>query len=178
MRAELIKTRTGFLPVNRSTETLQLMQEDYHNPETAILLPEIVFITSYPPRECGIATYSQDLVKAMHNKFKNSFSIQICPLESDHEKHIYTGDIKYKLNTDHPNEFIRLAHNLNDNDNIRMVVIQHEFGFFEKKGGNFKQFLNTLTKPVVLVFHTVLPKPDALFKNVFRALQVLPKPLL
>ena len=31
-------------------------------------LPEILFINSYPPRECGIATYSQDLVKALNNK--------------------------------------------------------------------------------------------------------------
>ncbi len=27
--------------------------------------PEILIITSYPPRECGIATYSQDLVTAL-----------------------------------------------------------------------------------------------------------------
>ena len=35
-------------------------------------LPEILFITSYPPRVCGIATYSQDLIKALNNKFSNS----------------------------------------------------------------------------------------------------------
>jgi hypothetical protein len=33
---------------------------------------EILFITSYPPRECGIATYSHDLIKALDNKFSNS----------------------------------------------------------------------------------------------------------
>ena len=30
-------------------------------PFKKVELPEILFITSYPPRECGIATYSQDL---------------------------------------------------------------------------------------------------------------------
>jgi len=36
---------------------------------------EILFITSYPPRVCGIATYSHDLIKALNNKFSNSLSI-------------------------------------------------------------------------------------------------------
>ena len=34
-------------------------------------LPEILFVTSYPPRECGIATYSQDLIKALNNKYRH-----------------------------------------------------------------------------------------------------------
>ncbi|MBX9733022.1 MAG: hypothetical protein K2X37_03090, partial [Chitinophagaceae bacterium] len=45
-------------------------------------LPEILVITSYPPRECGIATYSQDLIKAINNKFSQSVSIKVCALES------------------------------------------------------------------------------------------------
>src|ERR1035437_3549287 len=48
-------------------------------------LPEILFITSYPPRECGIATYSQDLIKAINNKFSNTLSIKVCALESGDE---------------------------------------------------------------------------------------------
>jgi len=31
-------------------------------------LPEILFITTFPPRECGIATYSQDLISALKQK--------------------------------------------------------------------------------------------------------------
>ena len=57
-------------------------------------LPEILFITSYPPRECGIATYSQDLIKALNNKFNHSFIISICPLESANEQHNYNEEIK------------------------------------------------------------------------------------
>jgi hypothetical protein len=60
-------------------------------------LPGILFITSYPPRECGIATYSQDLIKALENKFKGSFKIIICPLESKNEVHQYDQEIKYRL---------------------------------------------------------------------------------
>lgn len=127
--------------------------------------PEILFITSYPPRECGIATYSQDLIKALNNKFNRSFTMQVCPLESENEKHTYTDEIKYTLNTDQPDAFITLAKTINSNTGIQMVMIQHEFGFFKKNEEDFNQFLDLLTKPVVITFHTVLPHPDESLKE-------------
>ncbi len=131
------------------------------------LLPEILFITSYPPRECGIATYSQDLISALNNKFNHSFKINICALESEHEIHTYTADIKYTLNTDEPAAYIRLAKTINENINISIVLIQHEFGLFKKNGNEFTRFLEMLIKPVITVFHTVLPGPnDTLKENV------------
>lgn len=132
-----------------------------HNGHT---LPEILFITSFPPRECGIATYSQDLINALNKKFSNSFSIKVCALESQTEKHDYTDEIKYFLNTDHPNAFMKLAMSINANAAIGIVLIQHEFGFFAKNEDDFQQFLDALSKPVVVVFHTVLPRPDEIFK--------------
>ncbi|HEU5168447.1 MAG TPA: hypothetical protein VFU29_23040, partial [Chitinophagaceae bacterium] len=113
------------------------------------VLPEILFITSYPPRECGIATYSQDLIKALNNKFNHSFKLRICALESENEKHDYTDEIKYVLNTDHPEAFTRLVKTINNNADIRIVMIQHEFGFYAKRENDFRQFLEALTKPVV-----------------------------
>ena len=38
-----------------------------------------IVVTSYPP--LGIATYSQDLIRAINNKFSNSISIKVCALE-------------------------------------------------------------------------------------------------
>jgi glycosyltransferase involved in cell wall biosynthesis len=130
-------------------------------------LSEILFITSYPPRECGIATYSQDLVKALNNKFDHSFKIRICPLESENEKHTYADEIKYILDVDHPGAFNNLAASINMDGDIGIVMIQHEFGFFEKKKNDLIQFLTIITKPVVIAFHTVLPHPgDSLKENV------------
>jgi glycosyltransferase involved in cell wall biosynthesis len=142
-----------------------------HTPGTDSRLPEILFITSYPPRECGIATYSQDLIKALNNKFNRSFTISLCPLESEHEKHDYTETcltdrlkMKYVLTTDQPGAFIQLAKSINDNAAIEMVMIQHEFGFFSKKEDEFTLFISALVKPVILAFHTVLPHPDESLK--------------
>src|ERR1700730_8032819 len=92
--------------------------------------PEILFVTSYPPRECGIATYSHDLVKALNNKFSNSFSIKVCALESGITNRAHPGEVKYVLDTNDPPEYVRLARTINSNDRIKMVLIQHEFGFF------------------------------------------------
>lgn len=134
--------------------------------ETAIKkLPEILFISSYPPKECGIATYTQDLVKHLNNKFIDSFRIKICPLESGVEKFAYTGEIQKIVNTDHSAEYTSLAATINENADVNMVIVQHEFGFFAKNENAFKFFLSQINKPVILVFHTVLPKPDELLKE-------------
>ena len=134
--------------------------------KTTVELPEILFITSYPERECGIATYSQDLIKALHNKFKDSFALKVCALESSSAFHNYPEEVKYMLNTTEPDDYENLERAINADKNIHLVLIQHEFGFFQQEGDNaFMKLLYGINKPVVIVFHTVLPKPDKLLKT-------------
>lgn len=128
-------------------------------------LAEILFITSYPPRECGIATYSQDLISALNNKFSNSLSIKVCALESEDTNYTYPDVVKYTLNTSIAAEYGRLAKKINLDNRIKIVLIQHEFGFFHGQEQPFLQFLYELSKPVVIVFHTVLPHPDERLKS-------------
>jgi len=125
---------------------------------------EILFVSSYPPRECGIATYSQDLIKALNNKFSNSFSIKVCALETGDANYVYPEEVKYVLNTSSVPDFGKLAKTINDSDSIKIVLIQHEFGFFYEQEQAFLKFLFELAKPVVIVFHTVLPGPDEQLK--------------
>ncbi len=146
------------LPINGHPKVESINKRWSHYSENE--LPEILFITSYPPRECGIATYSQDLIEALKNKFSHSFKVSICPLESDSEKHDYTEEIKYTLNTDVPDAFELLSKEINENEAIRMIMIQHEFGFFAKRESHFNDFLSAVAKPIVIVFHTVLPDPN------------------
>src|SRR5512135_2637228 len=94
-------------------------------------LAEVLFITSYPPRVCGIATYSQDLVKALNNKFSHSLSMKICALESGDESFTYPPEVKYTLKTSIPAGYEQLAVTINHDDRIKIVLIQHEFGFFK-----------------------------------------------
>lgn len=122
-------------------------------------LPEVLFITSFPPRECGIATYTQDLVKALSKQFNNSFITTICALESKNEIHAYPEVPKFILNTSNENSFAKTLFRINNDNRTKLVVLQHEFGFYNEKEADFEQFYQNLTKPLVFVFHTVLPAP-------------------
>ena len=126
---------------------------------------EILFVTSYPPRECGIATYSQDLIKSLNNKFSNSLSIKVCAMESNGITYSYPDEVKYTLKTSIIADYGKLAAKINKDKQIKIVLIQHEFGFFHEHEQAFIEFLNELLKPVVIVFHTVLPQPDEKLKS-------------
>ena len=128
-------------------------------------LAEILVISSYPPRECGIATYSQDLIKAMNNKFSDSFSIKVCALECGKSDFVYPAEVKWKLDTTQVTNYLDLAEKINLDNQIQMVLIQHEFGFYKAQEVAFQQMLYELTKPVIIVFHTVLPNPNDHLKS-------------
>jgi len=121
---------------------------------------EILVITSYPPRECGIATYSQDLIRALNNKFSNSLSVKVCALESGNTTYSYPEEVKFVLDTSIADDYHKLSKSINKDSRIKIVLIQHEFGFYRKQEQAFLQFLHELTKPFVIVFHTILPHPD------------------
>ncbi|HBB91049.1 MAG: mannosyltransferase [Bacteroidetes bacterium GWF2_49_14] len=121
---------------------------------------EILCITSYPPRVCGIATYSQDLIRALNDKFSNSFRIIVCALESEDHGFVYPPEVHYTLNTAVREEYTELARSINEEVNIRIVLIQHEFGFFREQESSFLEFTREIKKPVIIVFHSVLPHPD------------------
>lgn len=128
------------------------------------VLNEILFVTSYPPRECGIATYSQDLIKSIINKFSKSVTIKVCALESDESNYTYPEEVKYILNTSMASEFKKMADHINNDATINMVLLQHEFGFYNMQKEAFQLLITEIKKPTVIVFHTVLPHPDEMLK--------------
>lgn len=150
----------------------QVQKPIYHVPEAKTVkkdLPEILFITSYPPRECGIATYSQDLLAALNKQFSNSFSLKVCALESGGTHFSYPNEVKYILNTNDSLKYAELANTINLDTAIEFVIVQHEFGFFQQGDKNMLlQFLYWIDQPVVMVFHTILPKPDKVLRNEVR----------
>lgn len=134
---------------------------------------EILILTSYPPRECGIATYSHDLITVLKKQFGTSFSINVCALEAGISTNLYPDEVKYILDTTNSEEFSKLAQNINENNQIQIVLIQHEFGFYRTQEKAFLQFLSEVKKPISIVFHTVLPHPDEMFRAKVRMIATL-----
>jgi glycosyltransferase involved in cell wall biosynthesis len=62
---------------------------------------------------------------------------------------------------------IDTAQQISDDPDVKLVIIQHEFGFFASCSVEFRSFLEQISQPVIVVFHTVLPHPnDELLQNV------------
>ncbi|MEP7256567.1 MAG: glycosyltransferase [Ferruginibacter sp.] len=130
---------------------------------------EILMLTSFPPRKCGIATYSQDLITAIEDKFGDTFSIKVCALLKKDPDLEYPPEVKYFLNTWDENDYSIVANKINDDDDISIIYIQHEFGLYGGEYGAYLlDFLATVNKPVITTFHTVLPGPDEHRKKVIQ----------
>jgi glycosyltransferase involved in cell wall biosynthesis len=130
------------------------------------ITPEILLISSYPPRECGIATFSQDLLNALSNKFSSSFSLSVCALETGQETHAYPSEVRSILDTSDPQAYRNLAEMIHSDGRTKIVLLQHEFGFFDAiPEADFLHFLQSIHKPLIIAFHTVLPQPDRALKT-------------
>lgn len=122
---------------------------------------KIVFVTSFPPRECGIATFTTDLTNAIKNQMDSSIEIEICALEGASQRFDYPTDVKYILDTSQPSQYIEISKKINNDKQVKAVMIEHEFGLFGGEYGDYLMYMmDTLEKPVVITFHSVLPCPD------------------
>ena len=86
---------------------------------------------TYPPRECGIATFTRDLVTAIANKFYPNIKPKILAFNDDVTNiYNYPDEVIYQLDETNIQEYIDVAKKINENDAIKSVNIQHEFGIF------------------------------------------------
>ncbi len=125
----------------------------------------VLFISSFPPRQCGIATFTLDLIQALKKGFGQSVHCTVCALETSQEVHEYGIQTEFVLNTQQSNSFTETIHKINNPDTYNVVVIQHEFGFFNESETEFVNFYQRINCPLVFVFHTVLPHPNLALWN-------------
>lgn len=136
----------------------------------------LLFVTSYPPRECGIATFAQDLINAMNKNFDGNLNIEVAALEESGKPNttLLNPPVNYRVNPFDIDSCIEFAQQINENDKIDLVCFEHEFGLYGGEyGHNMLAMISLLDKPFVVRFHTVLPYPDIKCQKVVSLISAL-----
>src|SRR3989344_6600194 len=128
----------------------------------------VLYISTFPPRECGIATFTKELTTAMDRKFNPKLKSKLLAMNDNGSSfYDYGTKVKFQLDDRDIEAYLELAKKINKNPTIKLINIQHEFGIFGGEYGLYLiLFLETLEKPVVITFHSVLPNPDQTRKKI------------
>ena len=146
-------------------------QREIPTPVAPVATQSLVMITTYPPKECGLATFASDLVQAIQNQFSSSYTLHICALNPP--INAPTEHLFHVLETEQPNAFQNLAKKIKKMDANEWVIIQHEFGLYRNNEAAFLEFLNTVEKKIMVVLHTVLPQPSSEIEGFMKILAFL-----
>jgi polysaccharide biosynthesis protein PslF len=134
-----------------------------------MLPPRALFLGSYPPRECGIATFTKDMVDAYDRAFGFKSPV-IAVNEPGADVRRYPSEVVGRISEQNRQSYAAAAKFVNDYP-IDLVNIQHEYGLFGGERGEWLvDFLRLVEKPVVLTLHTILPDPDEAYRRVTREL--------
>ena len=121
--------------------------------------PSIIYLSSYPPRECGIATFTYDLVNSIDRLSALSPSV-ISAINDRGSSYSYPANVKIQIEREEKDTYIEAARKINDSG-IKALNIQHEFGLFGGSWGEYLiDFMQELDKPIITTFHTILEEPN------------------
>jgi glycosyltransferase involved in cell wall biosynthesis len=136
------------------------------------MYPRTCFVATYPPRECGIASFTHDLRKAICDLRGQSqqgktaqpgvITMTSAPInKSEHHFYpLYPPEVVFEIRRQRLGDY-RLAAEYVNLSGVDVVSVQHEFGIFGGPEGRYLvEFLKGLRKPVVTTLHTVLNKPE------------------
>ncbi|NLM76229.1 MAG: glycosyltransferase [Clostridiaceae bacterium] len=116
----------------------------------------IAFLSTYPTRECGLATFTQDLIRELDKiTLLNSPSV-IAVSDKDYS---YSDRVIMEICQHDRKSYIDTAKKINSTD-IELLVIEHEYGIFGGEAGEYiLDFVDNLEIPFITTLHTVLPNP-------------------
>ena len=131
------------------------------------------FVGTYPPRQCGIATFTRDLATAVVQEpgsperaiWTKPTPIGRQPATADivaldHEQRDFPAEVRFRLDPDRPADYLGVADQLN-RAGYDVVSLQHEFGIYGGPDGErVLDLIDELAVPVVATLHTVLRHPS------------------
>ncbi len=127
----------------------------------------IAFVGTYPPRRCGIATFTRDLAQATAAAAPGVTPMILAMTDSGGQ-YEYPAEVKYEIRQGVKGDYARAAEFVNYSG-ARFVSIQHEYGIFGGDDGSYVlDFVSALRVPTAVTLHTVLKQPSDLQRAVVR----------
>lgn len=125
----------------------------------------IAFLSTFPPRECGLATFTEDLI----NEIDKIGTVRSCVIAVTNDEKHDDPRVKCKISQNQRAHYFRTA--LWVNTHMDLLVIEHEYGIF---GGECGEYILDLARnlqiPFVITTHTVLQNPTPKQRMVLRTL--------
>jgi glycosyltransferase involved in cell wall biosynthesis len=120
----------------------------------------MLFLGSYPPRECGIATFTKDVVDSFDERYNTSSEI-IAIEEPGAPERAYPDAVIANLIQDDRDSYREIAEFVNAHP-CDALNVQHEYGLFGGDNGEWiVDLISLVRKPVIVSLHTVLPNPSS-----------------
>lgn len=132
---------------------------------------KIAYLSSYTPRECGIATFNYNLIRAINadnaDGSLNGFVVAMNDSD-DLEEYDYPDEVKFKIRQEHQKDYIQAAEFINNSD-VDACIIEHEFGIYGGESGVYVlPLISRLNKPLITILHTVLREPTFMQQIIIR----------
>jgi glycosyltransferase involved in cell wall biosynthesis len=132
----------------------------------------VLVLASFPPRECGIATFTKDVVDNLSARRDVRCEV-IATDESGGEARAYGPQVVARLKRDDPAAYGSMAAFINSHP-ASALLVQHEYGLFAGEDGEaLLALLAAVRKPVVVALHTILPEPSPHHRGVTRRICAL-----
>ncbi len=85
---------------------------------------KIAFVATFPPTQCGIATFTKDLITAINNSFDQTLNCVVCDITNNPKN---AEEILFVLNPTIKEDYTNAANEINEDNAIKMVHIQQLF---------------------------------------------------
>lgn len=132
----------------------------------------VAFLGTFPPRRCGIATFTRDLSEAVATASDRVVPITIA-LTDPGGQYEYSERVKYEIRQALKADYAHAAEFAN-HTGVSLVSVQHEYGIFGGDDGAYVlDFLTALRVPSLVTLHTVLKRPSASQKAIVRKMSNL-----
>lgn len=122
-------------------------------------LSKAAIIGNFPPRLCGIATFTRDTYACLTRALPKA-TWQVIAMNDPNQTYEYPDSVTHILAQNDMGAYKRLAADLNASG-TQVLFVQHEFGIYGGSAGTYLlELLGRVNMPVVTTLHTVLETPN------------------